>query len=75
MILITNLWIRVNAQNSDNDFWHIDYESGIATHSDQRPNESTRKWNGTILEFLEQHQMQILAKNESEIKFKPQESG
>ena len=74
MILITNLWIRVNAQNSDNDFWHIDYERGIATHSNQRPqNESTRKWNGTIDRFLEQRQMQILAKNESEIKFKPQE--
>ncbi len=75
MILITNLWIRVNAQNSDNDFWYIDYDNCIATHSDQRPNESTRKWNGTIDEFLEKRQMKIIAKNESEIKFKPQESG
>jgi len=70
------MWIRVNAQNSDNDFWYIDYENGIATHTDQRPkNESTRKWNGTIDEFLEHRQMKIIAKNEIEIKFKPQESG
>jgi hypothetical protein len=70
------MWIRVNAQNSDNDFWYIDYENGIATHTDQRPkNESTRKWNGTIDEFLEHHQMKIIEKNETEIKFKPQESG
>ena len=75
MIWITNLWVRVNAQNSDNDFWYIDYENCIATHSDQKPiHESTRKWNGTIAEFLEQRQMQILAKNETEIKFKPLES-
>ncbi len=76
MILITNLWIRVNTQNSDNDFWYIDYENCIATHSDQRPtHESTRKWNETIDEFLEKRQMKIITKNESEIKFKPQESG
>jgi len=48
----------------------------FATHSDQKPkNESIRKWNGAILEFLEQRQMKIIAKNDSEIKFKPQESG
>ena len=70
------MWIRVNAQNSDNDFWYIDYENCIATHSDQKPiHESTRKWNGTIDGFLEQLQMKIIEKNETEIKFKPQESG
>lgn len=75
MIWITNLWIRVNAQNSDNDFWYIDYEHCTATHSDQRStHESARKWTGTIDGFLEQRQMKIITKNESEIKFKPQES-
>lgn len=76
MISITNLWIRVDAQNSDSDFWYIDYEHCIATHSDKRPiHESTRKWNGTITEFLEQRQMQIIAKNKTEVKFKSRESG
>ena len=70
------MWIRVNAQNSDNDFWYIDYENCIATHSNQRSiHESTRKWNGIIDEFLEKRQMKIITKNESEIKFKPQDSG
>jgi len=65
------LWIRVNAQNSDNDFWYVDYENGIATHSDQRPkHESVRKWRGTILEFLQKRQMRITEKTESIIKFK-----
>ena len=75
MIWITNLWIRVNTQNSDNDFWYIDYEHCTATHSDQRPCENTRKWNGTIAEFLEKRQMKIIAETESKIKFKPHESG
>jgi hypothetical protein len=69
------LWIRVNAQNSDNDFWHVDYENCIATHSDQRPkNESVRKWNGTILDFLQKRQMKIIEKSESIIKFKQESS-
>ncbi|MGQ0377285.1 MAG: hypothetical protein ACT4OW_07285 [Nitrososphaerota archaeon] len=76
MIQITNLWVRTNIQNSENDFWYVDYENYIATHSDQKPkNESIRKWNGAILEFLEQRQMKIIAKNDSEIKFTPQNSG
>jgi len=65
------LWIRVNAQNSDNDFWYVDYDNGIATHSDQRPkHESVRKWSQTIEVFLEQRQMKITEKSESIIKFK-----
>ncbi len=68
--------ILPKAKNSDNDFWYVDYENCIATHSAQKPkNQSIRKWTGTIEEFLENHQMKIIAKNESEIKFKPQNSG
>lgn len=67
--------MRVNAQTSDDDFWYIDYENGMATHSDQRPkNESIRKWPGTILEFLQQRQMKIIEKSETLIKFKQEPS-
>ena len=65
------MWIRVNTQNSDNDFWYIDYETGVATHADQKPkNESIRKWSGTISEFLQHRQLKIIEKSETVIKFK-----
>jgi hypothetical protein len=50
---------------------YVDDEICIATHSTQKPkNESIQKWNGTIEELIEKHQMKIITKNESEIKFK-----
>ena len=70
MVKLTNIWVRANAKRSSDDFWHVDYDNGIAKRYDQRPqHESVRKWSGTILEFLEQREMKIEQQNNEIVKF------
>ncbi len=73
MFKITNLWIQVNIKYDSNNFWYIDYESGVAKKSTVKPkNESIRKWNGTIANFLQQRGTKILEETETIIKFTPE---
>ncbi len=73
MFKITNLWIQVNIKSASNDFWYIDYENGVAKKSTVEPkNESIRKWNGTIANFLQQRGTKILEETKTIIKFTPE---
>ncbi len=70
---ITYLWIQVKIKSNSNDFWYIDYENGVAKKSTVKPkNESIRKWNGTIANFLQQRGTKILEETETIIKFTPE---
>lgn len=72
MIKLTNIWVRVNVKNSSDDFWYVDYENGVANRSKQRPqHESIKKWDGTILEFLEKREMKITQQDNETVKFIP----
>ena len=73
MFKITNLWIQVNIKSDSNDFWYIDYENGVAKKLTVKPkNESIRKWNGTIGNFLQQRGTKILEETKAIIKFTPE---
>ncbi len=73
MLKITNLWIRVNTDSLPTDFWYIDYEKGLATRSFEKPkNESIRKWSGSITEFFQKRELEIIKETNDEVSFKPE---
>jgi len=42
---MTNLWLQTQIDSIPNEFWYVDYEKGIATKSNHKPQfESIRKW-------------------------------
>ena len=73
MLKITNLWIRVNTDLLPTDFWYIDYEKGLATRSFEKPkNESIKKWHGSITEFFQKREIEIIKETNDEVTFKPE---
>jgi len=73
VLKITNLWIRVNTDSLPTDFWYIDYEKGLATRSFEKPkNESIRKWHGSITEFFQKRELEIIKETNDEVVFKPE---
>jgi len=73
VLKITNLWIRVNTDSLPTDFWYIDYEKGLATRSFEKPkNESIRKWSGSITEFFQKRELEIIKETNDEVSFKPE---
>jgi len=73
VLKITNLWIRVNTDSLPTDFWYIDYEKGLATRSFEKPkNESIRKWSGSITEFFQKRELEIIKETNDEVVFKPE---
>jgi len=69
---ITNLWVHVKINSSQNEFWYLDYENGIATRKSEKPtHESMRKWEGSLQDFLNQRGTEIIEESNESIKFKP----
>jgi len=69
---MSDIWIRINHASTSDEFWHIDYQNGVAIKSSERPKyESVKKWDGSLTEFLLQHDIKPIEENEKTIKFKP----
>ncbi len=69
---MTNLWLQTQIDSIPNEFWYVDYEKGITTKSNHKPQfESIRKWNSSVEDFLKSKEIKILEINENEIKFEP----
>ena len=67
---MTNLWINTRIGPILNEFWYVDYQKGLATKSNQKPQfESIRKINISIEQFLEERKFKVTSKNEREINF------
>ena len=67
---MTNLWISTQIASIQNEFWYVDYQKGLATKSNQKPQfESIRKIDISIEQFLEERKFKVTSKNEREIKF------
>jgi len=68
---MTNLWIQTQISSIPNEFWYIDYEKGIATKSNQKPQfESIRKWKDTIESFFESKGVKIVKEDENTVRLK-----
>ncbi len=66
---MTNLWIQTQISSITNEFWYIDYEKGIATKSNQKPQfESIRKWKDTIESFFESKGVKVVKENENTVR-------
>jgi len=66
---MTNLWIQTQIGSIPNEFWYIDYEKGIATKSNQKPQfESIRKWKDTIESFFESKGVKVVKENENTVR-------
>ena len=66
---MTNLWIQTQISSIPNEFWYIDYEKGIATKSNQKPQfESIRKWKDTIESFFESKGVKVVKENENTVR-------
>ena len=69
--MMTNLWLRLE-NKTPKEFWFLNYDEGIATLANQAPDgESIRKWNGTLSEFLQQKEINIISESQGKIKFQP----
>jgi len=68
---MTNLWIQTQISSIPNEFWYIDYEKGIATKSNQKPQfESIRKWKDTIESFFESKGVKVVKEDENTVRLK-----
>jgi len=66
---MTNLWIQTQIGSIPNEFWYIDYEKGIATKSNQKPQfESIRKWKDTIESFFESKGVKVVKEDENTVR-------
>ncbi len=66
---MTNLWIQTQISSIPNEFWYIDYEKGIATKSNQKPQfESIRKWKDTIESFFESKGVKVAKEDENTVR-------
>lgn len=69
--IITNIWIQAHTGFVTDEFWYIDYEKGMTTRSNQKPkNESIRKWNSSIEDFLKARDFNPEPEKDGIIKFK-----
>jgi len=68
---MTNLWIQTQIGSIPNEFWYINYEKGIATKSNQKPQfESIRKWKDTIESFFESKGVKVVKEDENTVRLK-----
>ncbi len=68
---MTNLWIQTQISSIPNEFWYIDYEKGIATKSNQKPQfDSIRKWKDTIESFFESKGVKVVKEDENTVRLK-----
>ena len=66
---MTNLWIQTRISSTPNEFWYIDYEKGMATKSNQKPQfESIRKWEDTIESFFESKGVKVVKEDENTVR-------
>ena len=66
---MTNLWIQTQISSIPNEFWYIDYEKGIATKNNQKPQfESIRKWKDTIESFFENKGVKVVKEDENTVR-------
>ena len=66
---MTNLWIQTQIGSIPNEFWYINYEKGIATKSNQKPQfESIRKWKDTIESFFESKGVKVVKEDENTVR-------
>lgn len=67
---MTNLWIQTQIGSIQNEFWYVNYEKGIATKSNQKPQfESIRKWQGTIESFFDSEGVKAVKEDENTMRF------
>ena len=66
------MWIHVKINSTENEYWFLDYENGIATNKSEKPkHESIRKWEGSLQEYLEHRGAKIIEDTQEIVKFKP----
>ncbi len=69
-LIMTNLWINTQIGSIPNEFWYVDYQKGLATKSNQKPQfESIMKIDISIEQFLEERNFKVTSKNEIEVNF------
>jgi len=67
---MTNLWIQTQISSIPNEFWHVDYEKGVATKSNQKPKfQSVRKWQGSIESFFDSKGVKVVKEDENTVRF------
>ncbi len=67
---MTNLWIQTQISSIPNEFWYIDYEKGVATKSNQKPQfQSIRKWQGSIESFFNSKGVKATKEDENTVRF------
>ncbi|KAG2474246.1 MAG: Acetyltransferase (GNAT) domain-containing protein [Nitrosopumilales archaeon] len=67
---MTNLWIQTQISSIPNEFWYIDYEKGVATKSNQKPQfQSIRKWQGSIESFFDTKGVKATKEDENTVRF------
>ncbi len=65
-----SIWINTHSNNSNSQFWYVDYENHIAKRSDQKPIfESIKKYEGSIEQFLSDKGIEIKNKGGDTIQF------
>ncbi len=71
---MTNIWIQTQIYTIPNEFWYVDYEKGIATKSNHKPQfESIRKWQGDIGSFFVAKGIKVIEENENTLRFEQEE--
>ena len=67
---MTNLWVQTQISSIPNEFWYIDYEKGVATKSNQKPQfQSIRKWQGSIESFFNSKGVKATKEDENTVRF------
>jgi len=67
---MTNIWIQTHISSIPNEFWYVDYEKGVATKSNQKPQfESIRKWQGSIENFFDSKGVKAVKEDENTVRF------
>jgi len=66
---MTNLWIQTQISSIPNEFWYVDYEKGVATKSNQKPQfESIRKWQGSIESFFDSKGIKAVKEDQNTVR-------
>lgn len=64
------MWLKIRADTDNAEYWHLDYERGRASKSNQKPRYvNVKKWNGSMEDFLKSKGIKILEISDYEIKF------
>ncbi len=64
------MWLKTRTDTSNEEYWYLDYERGIASKSNQKPRYvNVKKWNDSMENFLKNKGIKILEISENTIKF------